>query len=199
MAGGNNVSLTTAFIDLSTFDEIEAFLYGGLSVNRFRKTIRRSAWFTIIAAQLNKVGTTGDFDSGMQAVFSRAGDYVRDFWMRVELPEIRTNPGFQACWTRNIGHNLIDTAELMYNDLVVNRLTSCPVAFDVAALEQLGNHCFRQGGGPTGKKFAPEKIAENHPRKRGNIFFRFWDPCCSGAQKGPCGASLLACCLLLAY
>ena len=129
MAGGTNVSLTTAFIDLSTFDEIEAFLYGGLSVNRFRKTIRRSAWFTIIAAQLNKVGTTGDFDSEMQAVFSRAGDYVRDCWLRVELPEIRTNNGYQARWTRNIGHNLIETAELMYNDLVVNRLTSYHLDF----------------------------------------------------------------------
>ena len=31
------------------------------------------------------------------------------------------------------------------------------------------------------------------------IFFRFRDPCCSGAHKGPCGASclLLACCCLL--
>jgi hypothetical protein len=48
------VSLTTAFIDLSTFDEIECWLYGGKSVNRFRKVIRKSAWFTVIAAQCNR-------------------------------------------------------------------------------------------------------------------------------------------------
>jgi hypothetical protein len=84
------VSLTTAFIDLSTFDEIEcspgaalrrrlhARLYGGKSVNRFRRIIRKSAWFTVIAAQLNKCGTTGDFNAEMQAMFSRAGDYIRD-------------------------------------------------------------------------------------------------------------------------
>jgi hypothetical protein len=124
-----NVSLTTAFIDLSTFDEIEVYLYGGMSVNRFRKTIRRSAWFTIIAAQLNKVGTIGDFDSEMQAMFSRAGDYIRDCWLRVELPQVQVEPGFQARWTRNIGHNLIETAELMYNDLVVNKLTSYHLDF----------------------------------------------------------------------
>lgn len=98
------VSLTTAFIDLSTFDEIECWLYGGKSVNRFRKIIRKSAWFTVIAAQLNKCGTTGDFNSEMQAMFSRAGDYIRDVWLRVELPEVVSNPGYQARWTRNIGH-----------------------------------------------------------------------------------------------
>ena len=61
----------------STFDEIECWLYGGKSVNRFRKIIRKSAWFTVIAAQLNKCGTTGDFNAEMQAMFSRAGDYIR--------------------------------------------------------------------------------------------------------------------------
>ena len=59
-----------------------------------------------IAAQLNKCGTTGDFNSEMSAMFSRAGDYIRDVWLRVELPEVVSNPGYQARWTRNIGHNM---------------------------------------------------------------------------------------------
>jgi hypothetical protein len=129
-----SVSLTTAFIDLSTFDEIECFLYGGKSVNRFRKVIRKSAWFTVIAAQLNKCGTTGDFDLEMQAMFSRAGDYIRDVWLRVELPEVQTVAGFQARWTRNIGHNLIQEAYLQFNDLTVNKLTSFHLDFLMAFL-----------------------------------------------------------------
>lgn len=104
-------------------------LYGGKSVNRFRKVIRKSAWFTVIAAQLNKCGTTGDFSGEMQAMFSRAGDYIRDVWLRVELPEVVCNPGFQARWTRNIGHNLIDEAYLQFNDLTVNKLTSYHMDF----------------------------------------------------------------------
>lgn len=128
------VSLTTAFIDLSTFDEIECWLYGGKSVNRFRKMIRKSAWFTVIAAQLNKCGTTGDFNSEMQAMFSRAGDYIRDVWLRVELPEVVSNPGYQARWTRNIGHNIIDEAYLQFNDLTVNKLTSYHMDFLTAFL-----------------------------------------------------------------
>jgi hypothetical protein len=124
-----SVSLTTAFIDLSTFDEIECWLYGGKSVNRYRKVIRKSAWFTVIAAQLNRCGTTGDFDLEMQAMFSRAGDYIRDVWLRVELPEVLAKPGYQARWTRNIGHNLILEAYLHFNDLTVNKITSYHMDF----------------------------------------------------------------------
>lgn len=128
------ISLTTAFIDLSTFDEIECWLYGGKSVNRFRKVIRKSAWFTIIAAQLNKCGTTGQFGTEMQAMFSRAGDYIRDVWLRVELPEVISQPGYQARWTRNIGHNIIEEAYLQFNDLTVNKLTSYHMDFLAAFL-----------------------------------------------------------------
>jgi hypothetical protein len=137
------VALTTAFIDLSTFDEIECWLYGGKSVNRFRKIIRKSAWFTVIASQLNKCGTTGDFNTEMQAMFSRAGDYIRDVWLRAELPEVEckggTNPDgtpfhYQARWTRNIGHNLIDEVYLQFNDLTVTKLTSPHMDFITAFL-----------------------------------------------------------------
>ena len=124
-----SVSLTTAFIDLSTFDEIECWLYGGTSVNRFQKVIRKSAWFTVIAAQLNRCGTTGDFDLEMQSMFSRAGDYIRDVWLRLELPEVQARPGWQVRWTRNIGHNLIQEAYLQFNDLTVNKLTSFHLDF----------------------------------------------------------------------
>lgn len=128
------VSLTTAFIDLSTFDEIECWLYGGKSVNRFRKVIRKSAWFTVIAAQLNRCGTTGNFGSEMQAMFSRAGDYIRDVWLRVELPQVTPRVGFQVRWTRNIGHNLIEEAYLQFNDLTVNKLTNYHMDFLAAFL-----------------------------------------------------------------
>ena len=123
------VSLTTAFIDLSTYDEIESFLYGGRSINKFRKVIRRSAWFTVIAAQLNKLGTCGDFETEMQAMFSRAGDYVRDCWLRVEVPKIESKPGYQARWCKKLGHNLIEEAYLHFNDLTVNKITSYHMDF----------------------------------------------------------------------
>jgi hypothetical protein len=70
----------------------------------------------------------------MQAMFSRAGDYIRDVWLRCELPEVQTIPGYQARWTRNIGHNLIQEAYLQFNDLTVNKLTSFHMDFLMAFL-----------------------------------------------------------------
>jgi hypothetical protein len=134
MTTSSNVSLTTAFIDLSTFDEIECWLYGGKSVNRFRKVIRKSAWFTVIAAQLNTNNNAGDFAGEFSACFSRSGDYIRDVWLRAELPEVQTKPGYQARWTRNIGHNLISEAWIQFNELVVQRLSSYHIDFLTAFL-----------------------------------------------------------------
>ena len=47
------------------------------------------------------------------------------------------------------------------------------------------------------KKFVPDKVAENHPRWRGNIFFRFGTSLAVGLARGPEGLAAAACCLLL--
>jgi hypothetical protein len=63
----------------------------------------------------------------------------------VELPEIVTVPGFQARWTPNIGHNLIDEAYLQFNDLVVNKITNYHMdflrGFMVCASKKAGYDC----------------------------------------------------------
>ena len=44
------------------------------------------------------------------------------------------------------------------------------------------------------KKLFPRKLWKTITNSLVTLFFRFWDPGCSGARKGPCEAS---CCLLL--
>ena len=52
-------------------------MYGGKARNLFRRTIVKSAWFSVITAQMNSQGgTTVDFGSEYQAVFSRTADYI---------------------------------------------------------------------------------------------------------------------------
>ena len=52
-------------------------MYGGKARNLFRRTIVKSAWFSVISAQMNSQGgTTVDFGSEYQAVFSRTADYI---------------------------------------------------------------------------------------------------------------------------
>ena len=54
---------------------------------------------------------------------------------------------------------------------------------------------FRPLGVRPKKKSFPRKLWEIIPDSVVTFFFRFGDPCSSGAQKGPCGA---CCCLLAA-
>ena len=59
------------------------------------------------------------------------------------------------------------------------------------------NHRFRPVGVRQKKRLSPIKLRKPIPDSMVTLFFRFRDPFCSGAQKGPCGSSLLACCCLL--
>lgn len=135
------VALTTAFIDLSSYDEIEVWMYGGRSVNLFRRAIIRSAWFSLVATQLNKTGSHADFGGEIQGYFSRSTDYILHCWLRATIPAVRavagtagadhyaTVPGLQPRWTKNLGHNLIDEASLYYGDVIVNKLNSYHLDF----------------------------------------------------------------------
>ena len=122
--GVDRISLTVGFVDLSSFDELEVFFYGGRSKNAFRKSIRRSSWFTLIASQLNRPSSSPNFGEEFVGIFSRSGDYIRDVWMRCTIPAIKSKRPYQARWTTNLGHNLIEEAYLQFNDLQACRITS---------------------------------------------------------------------------
>ena len=50
---------------------------------------------------------------------------------------------------------------------------------------------FPTGGSPTEKKWFPRKLRKTNPDSVVTFFLLFWDPCCSGTGKGPCGAACL--------
>jgi len=135
--GGNN--LTSAFIDLASFDEFEKYSYGGgNAITYFVKQVRKSTWFSICPVALTKNGNP-QFGSQFQVSISRAGDYMVRSWLRVVLPAVSanfvTNPsGIPASWasaaaagqvgirwTRNFMHNLVKEASITFNDLVESR------------------------------------------------------------------------------
>jgi hypothetical protein len=134
MTSSNSVVLTTGFVDLATYDELESLMYGGASLCLFRRTIVRSAWFSMIATALNLRGL-GQFGGEFSGSLSRTADYSLNLYLRVVLPRIEPIVGvrdpttgvrvsMQPRWTPNVGHNLIESATLAYNDLNVNVLTS---------------------------------------------------------------------------
>jgi hypothetical protein len=129
-------NLTSGFIDLATFDELEKYFYGGAKATTYfvRKT-RKSSWFTQVPVALSGCGGTRDFNQEWSTSVSRAGDYMMHNWLRVTLPSVQaTGDGVygddtRVRWCRNLMHNLVEECSIMFNDLVEARFDSAHLDF----------------------------------------------------------------------
>jgi len=117
-------TVTSAFIDLATFDEIEKYLYNGpTAVTYFVRCVRKATWFSQVPVILTQNAGTPDFGSEVAFQISRAGDYLIHVWLRATLPAVSisgaSEPGTGIRWASNIGHNLLELVWITFNDLKV--------------------------------------------------------------------------------
>lgn len=122
---------TACFVDLATFSELEAFLYGGsTAITIFVKGLYKANWHSHIPIQLR---SQGNFDFGArnaQAILNRSVDYITATWARLLIPqvEIPDDAGIYTDswirWTRNLGHNVFEKVQLAFNELVVEEFDS---------------------------------------------------------------------------
>jgi len=127
---GSNV--TSGFIDLATFDELEKYMYGSSDATAyFVRQTRRSTWFTQVPVVLSNASGQADFGNDWSVSISRAGDYLLHTWLRVEVPEIKAKAGtnFQIRWCQNLMHNLVREATITFNDLIAARFDSYHLDF----------------------------------------------------------------------
>lgn len=133
----STVSTASSFIDLATFSEQEAFLYGGaVAVTLFVASVQKGNWFSTTPIALRNVGT---FDFGQHNIsvsVNRSGDYVLNLWFRVNLPSIVLHQPYipggdegiftnaQISWTRNLMHNIFYRVNIAFNELIVQEITS---------------------------------------------------------------------------
>jgi hypothetical protein len=124
-------TVTSAFIDLATFDEIEKYLYNGpTAVTYFVRCVRKSTWFAQVPVPLTQNAGNPDFGGDVAFQISRAGDYLIYVFLRFTTPAIEflTVPtsGDQprARWVQNLAHNLIDLTWISFNDLKVQEFDS---------------------------------------------------------------------------
>lgn len=124
-------NVTSGFIDIATFDEIEKYQYGGSnSFAYFVRETRKSTWFTQIPVMLSRGAGSAEFGKDWSVVISRAADYLLHAWLRVKTPEVTLLPTNQygangrIRWTRNFMHNLVKECFITFNDLVAQRFDS---------------------------------------------------------------------------
>jgi len=130
-------NVTSGFIDLATFDEIEKYLYGGPEATAyFVRETRKSTWFTQVPVVLSRASGQPDFDQEWAVSISRAGDYLLQTWLRLTTPTLNFNSnitvnGSPAAfrWTQNLMHNLIRECCITFNDLVAARFCNFHLDF----------------------------------------------------------------------
>jgi hypothetical protein len=129
-------NITSGFIDLATFDELEKYLYGGGSATAyFVRETRKATWFTQVPVVLSRSNGNAEFNSDHSVNISRAGDYLIHAWLRVNWPSVQLAVANQfgangrLRWTRNLMHNLIHECCISFNDLTAARFDSYHLDF----------------------------------------------------------------------
>lgn len=140
-------TVTSAFIDLATFDEIEKYLYNGpTAITFFVRCVRKATWFSQVPVPLSQNAGNPEFNGEVAFQISRAGDYLTSVWLRATLPEVSiagvSQNGYGIRWASKIGHNLIDNTWITFNDLKVQEFDSFWLdmwtAFTVPASKRIG-------------------------------------------------------------
>ena len=140
-------NVTSGFIDLATFDEIEKYLYGGHDATAyFVRETRKATWFTQVPVVLSRAAGSPAFGQEWSVAISRAGDYMLHTWLRVTFPEVTIKSGqatsYRIRWTSNLMHNLIRECCITFNDLIAARFDNYHLdfwaAFTVPASKRTG-------------------------------------------------------------
>jgi hypothetical protein len=140
-------NITSGFIDIATFDEIEKYMYSGPTATAyFVREVRKSTWFTQVPVPLSRNTGHAAFGQEWSVSISRAGDYLLQTWLRVNIPQVTLNATlgntFGLRWTKNLMHNLIREVTISFNDLVAARFDNYHLdfwsAFTICASKKVG-------------------------------------------------------------
>ncbi len=128
MAQSNTV--TSTFIDLATYDEMEKYMYGGPDATAyFVRETRKSTWFSQVPVVLSRASGTPDFGQTWSVTISRAGDYLLNTWLRLTLPAVIGAAATSIAWTPNLMHALISECVISFNDLTAARMDNYHLDF----------------------------------------------------------------------
>ena len=128
-----NANLTSSFVDLATYDELEKYMYGGPDATAyFVRETRKSTWFTQCPVMLAKCNGTPEFGSEWSCSISRAGDYLLGTWLHVVTPHVSVSSSdCSVCiaWAPNFMHALVKECCITFNDLVAARFDGTHLDF----------------------------------------------------------------------
>lgn len=125
---------------------IQVDILGPDATAYFVRETRKSTWFTQVPVVLSRASGQPAFNQQWSVSISRAGDYLLQSWLRLQLPAVALQTtvasGTYIRWTRNFMHNIIQECAITFNDLVAARFDNYHLdfwaAFTVPASKQNG-------------------------------------------------------------
>ncbi len=162
-------NVTSGFIDLATFDEIEKYLYGGPDATAyFVRETRKATWFTQVPVVLSRAAGSPAFGQEWSVAISRAGDYMLQTWLRLTTPKVElldsnsSTTNGHIRWTRNFMHNIIRECCITFNDLVAARFDNYHLDFWAAFTVPAGKrNGYNNMIGTFGDMIEPHKTLES--------------------------------------
>lgn len=174
-------NVTSAFIDLATFDEIEKYLYGGPDATAyFVRETRKSTWFSQVPVVLSRASGSPAFGQEWAVSISRAGDYLLQTWLRLQTPEVALLQGSlegnaRIRWTRNLMHNIVRECCITFNDLVAARFDNYHLDFWAAFTVPAGKrNGYNNMVGNTAPLIQPHAFGESLPSSTLNLPLPFF-------------------------
>jgi hypothetical protein len=175
-------NVTSAFIDLATFDEIEKYLYGGPDATAyFVRETRKSTWFSQVPVVLSRASGSPAFGQEWAVSISRAGDYLLQTWLRLQTPQVSLLSGNSAGvngrlrWTRNLMHNIVRECCITFNDLVAARFDNYHLDFWTAFTVPAGKrNGYNNMIGNTAPLTQPHAVGEPLPATTLNLPLPFF-------------------------
>lgn len=134
-----NSNLASGYMDLATAYKLETqYLYActqnsseygdPCGISYFTGSVIRSCWFTQVPVTLRIGNGTAAFGNEFSATVSKAGEYLINTWVQVELPAVTllTTNTFgvngRLRWCRRFMHNIIEDCNITCNDQQIARL-----------------------------------------------------------------------------
>ena len=120
-------TITVAYVDLSTYDEIEELLYAGASAaNIFHARITKCIWFAQMPIKLRNSSGTPDFGNTFSFSQPRQGDYATYTWVRITLPALTISAagiaaGYRIAWADDIGNAIFSEIVFSVNDIPLQK------------------------------------------------------------------------------
>lgn len=124
MSSVTGSGITSGFIDLATYDNLERAMYGGSDATTyFVKEHYPVGWFTKLPSLAAKMSGNPAFGQQFSVGVPRSGDYILNAWLVLKTPEVELLAANQLGdngtirWTKNPMHNIVESVTLSFNDI----------------------------------------------------------------------------------